>query len=172
MITLIANSEFLLKQGLGATARGYKCAFGRGGMIAAELKREGDGASPIGKWPLRRVFYRADRIEKPITGVLTESICEDDGWCDDPAHKAYNQLVKLPFSASHEKMWRDDHVYDVVVELGHNDAPPVPGLGSAIFMHVAKPDYSPTQGCIALAVEDLLAVLKDCETGSILEIRT
>jgi len=169
--TLITNSEGLLKQGLGGPARVYKSAFGRGGMIAADLKREGDGASPIGIWPLRRVFYRTDRIEKPVTGVAIEPICKDHVWCDDPAHNSYNQLVKLPFTASHEKMWREDNVYDVVVELGHNDTPPVPGLGSAIFMHVAKPDYSPTHGCIALAVEDLLAVLKECDTGSILEIR-
>src|SRR3546814_5636749 len=75
----------------------------------------------------------------------------------DPLH--YNRLVRLPFAASHERMWRDDGLYDLVVEIGYNDMPPVPGLGSAIFLHLARPDWGPTDGCVALARDDLLAVL-------------
>ena len=147
-----------------------KCSIGRGGMIAAESKREGDGASPIGRWPMRRVFFRADRIRPPETGLPIAPIAEHDGWCDDPGDVLYNRPVTLPYKASHEKMWREDDVYDIVVELGHNDDPPVPGLGSAIFLHVAKPDYSPTEGCIALSEDDLRTVLKSAGLGAMLEI--
>ena len=148
----------------------FRCAIGRSGMTKATEKKEGDGASPIGCWPLRRVFYRADKIAAPDTELPLLPIREHDGWCDDPADPQYNRLVTLPYTASHEKMWRDDDVYDIVVELGHNDDPPVPGLGSAIFLHVAKPDYQPTEGCIALSETDLRTVLKLVELGSHLEI--
>lgn len=148
----------------------FKCAIGRGGMTEAANKREGDGASPIGLWPLRRVFYREDKITPPDTELPLTPIREHDGWCDDPADALYNKAVSLPYAASHEKMWRDDDAYDIVVELGHNDDPPVPGLGSAIFLHVAKPDYPPTEGCIALSEKDLRVVLKSTDTRSILEI--
>ncbi len=148
-----------------------RCVLGKGGVTPAAAKREGDGASPIGAWPMQRVFYRPDRVRAPDTGLETVALTEQDGWCDDPDHPLYNRLVALPFAASHEKLWRDDHVYDVIVELGHNDNPPVPGLGSAIFMHIAKPDYAPTEGCVALAEPDLRALLKLCDDGSVLKIR-
>jgi len=123
-----------------------RCAIGKGGVIGAALKREGDGASPLGTWEMRRVFYRADRHPRPETGLPCVPLRETDGWCDDPDHRLYNRPVTLPFQASHERLWRDDHVYDLIVELGHNDDPPVPNYGSAIFLHIAKPDYSPTEG--------------------------
>lgn len=139
------------------------CAIGRAG-IAAD-KREGDGATPVGAFPLRRVLYRPDRLARPETGLPVTPIAADDGWCDDPAHPAYNRPVKRPFPASHEVMWRDDHVYDLVVVLGHNDDPPVPGLGSAVFLHLARPDYEGTAGCVALARPDLLRLLAFCRPG-------
>ena len=148
----------------------YTCSIGRSGMIAAEDKREGDGASPIGAWPMKQVFYRADRLSRPQTGLPCREITTMMGWCDAPRDPAYNQLVTLPYAASHEVLWREDHAYDVIVELGHNDAPPHPGYGSAIFLHVAKPDYTPTEGCIALAFNDLLDVLKHCDKSSVLTI--
>lgn len=140
-------------------------------MIAAGDKREGDGASPIGVWPMKRVFYRTDRLAAPLTALPTQIISRALGWSDAPQSPDYNCLVRLPYPASHEKLWRADHAYDVIVELGHNDAPPVPGLGSAIFLHVAKPGYTATEGCIALAIEDLLEVLKYADLQSTLEIR-
>lgn len=146
----------------------FRCALGRGGI--REDKREGDGASPVGRFPLRRVLYRADRMAAPVTGLPVAPIAADDGWCDAPADPAYNQPVKLPFAASHEEMWRADGLYDVVVVIGHNDDPIVPGEGSAVFMHVAKPDYEPTAGCVALALSDLLALLRDCRPGDALSI--
>jgi len=149
--------------------RTTRCALGRSGVIAAELKREGDGASPLGVWPLQRVLYRADRGPAPITGLPLAAILEDDGWCDAPDDPAYNRPVRLPYPASCERMWRDDAVYDIVCVLGHND-PPRAGLGSAIFLHCARPNYSPTEGCIALARADLEALLALAGPGADLEI--
>jgi L,D-peptidoglycan transpeptidase YkuD (ErfK/YbiS/YcfS/YnhG family) len=143
--------------------RVYRCALGPGGIVGD--KTEGDGGTPAGAFPLRRVLYRPDRLNAPNTGLPVEEIAPDQGWCDDPAHPDYNRPVRLPFTASHEKLWREDAVYDVTVILGHNDDPPVPGKGSAIFMHVARPDYGPTEGCVALALEDLMEVLSKCRPG-------
>lgn len=145
---------------LGFRGAQYRCAFGRGGVRLD--KREGDGATPVGCFPLRRVLYRADRMHVPVTALPAAPIEPDDGWCDDPDDAAYNRPVRLPFAGRHERLWRDDHLYDVVVVLGHNDDPPQPGRGSAIFLHVAHVDYRPTEGCVALALPDLLTVLRDC----------
>jgi L,D-peptidoglycan transpeptidase YkuD (ErfK/YbiS/YcfS/YnhG family) len=150
----------------GRTAR---CALGRGGVIAAERKREGDGASPLGVWPILRVLYRPDRGPAPLTALPVTAILEDDGWCDAPGDPAYNRPVRLPYPASSERMWRDDAVYDIVCILGHND-PPRAGLGSAIFLHCARPDYSPTEGCVALARADLEALLAQAGPGASVEI--
>jgi L,D-peptidoglycan transpeptidase YkuD (ErfK/YbiS/YcfS/YnhG family) len=149
--------------------RVVRCALGRGGVIAAERKREGDGASPLGVWPILRVLYRADRGPAPITGLPTAAILEDDGWCDASDDPAYNRPVRLPYPASCERMWREDEVYDIVCVLGHND-PPRAGLGSAIFLHCARPDYQPTEGCVALARSDLQAVLALAGAGASIEI--
>jgi len=149
--------------------RDVPCALGRSGVIAAAHKREGDGASPLGVWPILRVLYRADRGPEPITQLPIAPIQEDDGWCDAPDDPAYNRPVRLPYPASCERMWRDDEVYDIVCILCHND-PPQPGLGSAIFLHCARPDYSPTEGCIALARADLHAFLALAGPGAAIEI--
>jgi L,D-peptidoglycan transpeptidase YkuD (ErfK/YbiS/YcfS/YnhG family) len=135
----------------------WRCALGRGGVRL--LKEEGDGSTPAGLLPLRRVFYRADRVPIPRAAVPREPIGEQDGWCDDPGDADYNRQIRLPHPAGHEELWRRDGVYDVVGVLGWNDAPVVRGRGSAIFLHVARPDYAPTEGCVALALPDLLAVL-------------
>ncbi|MGZ3297925.1 MAG: L,D-transpeptidase family protein [Asticcacaulis sp.] len=148
-----------------------RAALGKGGVITECNKREGDGKSPAGLYPLRYVFYRPDRGAPPETGLPVVAMAPDDGWCDDPESPDYNRHVKLPFAASHEALWRDDHVYDLVVVLGHNDDPPVAGLGSAIFMHVSREDYSGTEGCLALAMADLLSVLKAAQPGDLMEIR-
>ena len=146
----------------------FRCALGRGGIL--EFKAEGDGATPAGKFPLRRVFYRPDKISIIDTSLQTMALSPDDGWCDAPADPAYNQLIKTPFARGHEALWRDDNVYDIIVELGYNDAPVVPGRGSAIFMHIAKLDYAPTEGCVALRRDDLLAVLASCTESTHIQI--
>jgi len=143
----------------GPESRPFRCALGRSGIVPAEAKREGDGATPAARLPLRRVLFRADRLAPPRCSVPLEPIAPDDAWCDAPDHPAYNRRVRLPFPASHERLWREDGLYDLVGVLGWNDAPPVPGRGSAIFLHVASPGLGPTEGCIALALPDLRSVL-------------
>jgi L,D-peptidoglycan transpeptidase YkuD (ErfK/YbiS/YcfS/YnhG family) len=147
------------------------CALGPAGVVPASEKREGDGASPAGVWPIRRVLYRPDRGARPATLLPVAPIAPDDGWCDAPQDPAYNRPVKLPYPASAERMWREDHLYDLVVVLGHNDDPPVPGLGSAIFLHLAKPDRSPTHGCVAVDRDDLEVILRIARPGDAIEIR-
>jgi L,D-peptidoglycan transpeptidase YkuD (ErfK/YbiS/YcfS/YnhG family) len=150
--------------------RERRCALGRGGVVEAADKREGDGATPLGRWGLRRVLYRPDRGPAPASALPVQPIAPEDGWCDAPGDPAYNRPVTLPYPASCERMWRDDLLYDIVVVLAHNDDPPVPGLGSAIFLHIAKPDYAPTEGCVALARPDLEALLATAAPGDALEI--
>lgn len=135
----------------------WRCALGRGGI--RRDKREGDGATPVGLLPLRRVLYRADRVAAPRCRVAVEPIAPEDGWCDDPSHADYNRQVRLPHPARHEELWRADSLYDIVGVLGWNDAPVERGRGSAIFLHLARPDLGPTEGCIALPERDLRAVL-------------
>jgi len=137
-----------------------RCALGKGGVRPAVAKQEGDGATPAASMPLRRVLYRADRGPPPRCAVPVEPLAPQDGWCDDPADRAYNRFVPLPHAASHERLWRDDAVYDVIGVLGWNDDPVERGRGSAIFLHVARDDYAPTEGCVALAARDLRRVLE------------
>jgi L,D-peptidoglycan transpeptidase YkuD (ErfK/YbiS/YcfS/YnhG family) len=151
--------------------RWTRCALGRGGVIAAADKREGDGATPLGVWPMRRVLYRPNRGAPPATALPTTAISPDDGWCDDVGDAAYNRPVSLPYPGRCERMWREDGLYDLVVVLAHNDDPPIPGLGSAIFLHCASPEFKPTEGCVALAREDLEAVLALALQGDAIEVR-
>jgi len=135
----------------------FRVALGRAGVRAH--KQEGDGATPAGVLALRRVLYRADRLPPPDCTVSIEPLAPDDGWCDDPTHADYNRMVRLPHDARCEELWRTDGVYDLIGVLGWNDAPVVRDRGSAIFLHVARPDYAPTEGCVALALADLRRVL-------------
>jgi L,D-peptidoglycan transpeptidase YkuD (ErfK/YbiS/YcfS/YnhG family) len=151
--------------------RRVRCALGKGGMTPAAEKREGDLASPAGVWPVRRVLYRPDRGEAPTTALPAAPLSRDDGWCDAPGDPAYNRPVKLPYPASAEQMWRDDHLYDIVVVLGHNDEPPVAPMGSCIFLHLARSDYGPTDGCVAVSRGDLEALLAAAQPGDAVEIR-
>jgi L,D-peptidoglycan transpeptidase YkuD (ErfK/YbiS/YcfS/YnhG family) len=146
------------------------CALGRSGVTAESAKREGDGATPAGRFALRRVLWRADRGAAPPTALPCAAIDRRDGWCDDPSRPEYNRKVRFPFSGSAEHLWRDDALYDLIVVLGHNDAPPRPGLGSAIFLHVAAPGFKPTEGCIALEPPALRALIFDARPGDMLTI--
>lgn len=130
---------------------------GKNGVTSS--KKEGDNATPLGLFPLRRVFYRADRVTKPLTSLPVEILSPKDGWCDDPQCPDYNKKVMLPTPANHELLWREDHVYDIIVVIGYNDSPAIPGRGSAIFMHLQRPNLAPTEGCIALSLPDLRTVL-------------
>ena len=136
-----------------------RAVIGRNGISPA--KREGDLCTPIGTFTLRAVYYRADRVARPRTVLPVIPLAPTDGWCDDPASADYNRHVNLPCPARHELLWREDHVYDLVVIVGYNDAPARPGAGSAIFMHLQRPDGSPTEGCVALTEQDLRTVLAE-----------
>ncbi len=126
----------------------FPCALGRTGTT--RVKREGDGATPIGRYPLLGAFYRADQGPRPRTGLRMRAIAPRDGWCDDPEDRRYNRPVRLPYPASCEAMWREDRVYDLVVDVGQNRGPIRPGGGSAIFFHLIKPGFPPTAGCVAV----------------------
>jgi L,D-peptidoglycan transpeptidase YkuD (ErfK/YbiS/YcfS/YnhG family) len=144
------------------------CALGRSGIVSE--KREGDGGTPAGRLPLRRLLYRADRLSRPRTGLPAAAIAETDGWCDDPGDPAYNRPVRLPYPGHHEVLWREDELYDLLVVLGYNDAPVAAGRGSAIFLHLARAGYPPTEGCVALAKPDLLRLLEEIGLGDELRI--
>ena len=135
------------------------CLVGRSGIVDAASNREGDGATPAGIWPLREVLYRADRLDNPDFPLPATAILESDGWCDDPAEADYNRRVTLPFDGSYERLWREDHAYDVIVPLGYNDDPPASGKGSAIFLHCIEEGRGFTEGCVAIGRQALLDLL-------------
>jgi len=147
-----------------------RCAVGRSGV--GEKAREGDGITPAGIWPLRRVLYRSDRQSAPNSVLPVSPIAKDDGWCDAPTDANYNLPVKLPYPASAEALWRADSLYDIVVVLGYNDAPVIAGKGSAIFLHVAAEDFAPTEGCVAMKKEELLALLAEVSSSTKIGIET
>src|SRR5688572_14723196 len=140
---------------LGATR--WRCTVGEGGI--REDKVEGDAATPAGEYPLRRVYFRNDRLVLPKVRLPARPISEHDGWCDDPRSPTYNRLVHVPNDWSAEKMWREDGLYDLVVVVGYNDDPPEGEWGSAIFLHVAREDYAPTKGCVAFSQADLMELV-------------
>jgi len=152
----------------------YPCAVGRSGIVAP--KHEGDGGTPAGLFALREVRYRPDRIPgPPKTGLPLYPTRPNDGWCDDPADPDYNRLVALPHQSDAEEMWLKGGAYDLLAVIGYNDAPTVPGAGSAVFLHVAHEDggaFGATAGCVSLRLADLEAVLAGCGPGAMIDIRT
>jgi L,D-peptidoglycan transpeptidase YkuD (ErfK/YbiS/YcfS/YnhG family) len=145
-----------------------RAACGLAGVSAD--KREGDHASPAGVFPLVRAFFRPDRVSLPLTALPLDLLQPQDGWVDAPADPRYNTIVALPYPASAERLWRDDGIYDLIVVIGYNTSPVVPGKGSAIFLHIARPDYSGTEGCIAIAREALIPLLGLLGPGSTITI--
>lgn len=145
-----------------------EAAIGRSGITAC--KREGDGATPRASMRLIEGFYRADRIARPRTALPMRPIRADMGWCDAPFDPSYNRLVRLPFGASHENLMRDDHIYDIVLVIDWNIRQRKAGAGSAIFMHLARPGYQPTEGCIALSRRDMLKLLAIADTATTVQV--
>ena len=143
------------------------CAIGRSGIRAQ--KREGDGATPRGTFRLVEAYYRADRGKHPRTGLPLRRLGPDDGWCDSAGDRNYNRFVLHPYAASAERMWRQDHLYDVVIVLDQNRYPRVQGLGSAIFIHLTGQGYAPTAGCVALKRSDLLKLLPRLTPSTVLK---
>ncbi len=144
--------------------RTMRCAIGRGGVRSD--KREGDGGTPRGTFALRRLLYRPDREAPPRTALPAQALDPADGWCDAPPDSAYNLMIRLPYPASAESLWRADGIYDLIVPLGYNDDPVIAGRGSAIFLHLARPEFTPTEGCVALGHDDLLTVLAEADADS------
>jgi L,D-peptidoglycan transpeptidase YkuD (ErfK/YbiS/YcfS/YnhG family) len=132
-------------------------ALGRGGIKAN--KREGDGGTPRGVFRLRRLWWRADRTARPRTRLPVRRIRADDGWCEDPRDRHYNQPIRLPPNHPGDRLWRDDRLYDFIIELDHNTRPRIARRGSAVFIHVARPGFMPTAGCVALAAPALRRLL-------------
>jgi L,D-peptidoglycan transpeptidase YkuD (ErfK/YbiS/YcfS/YnhG family) len=138
----------------------FPCALGEGGI--ALKKREGDGLTPLGIFALRRLHYRADHVRCPPSLLAKRRIKKADWWCDDPQDRSYNSLVTLrrPPPSTKETLWRKDHLYDLIIEIGFNDRPTVKGKGSGIFFHLARSDFSPTKGCVAVSRETFLKLLR------------
>lgn len=152
------------------------CAIGRAGACSVDEKREGDGCTPCGIWPLRAVLFRQGRSAPPSGLQLPWRWVHDhDGWSDDPADPAYNRAVRLPHGFGAETLQRGDMLYDVIVILGHNDSPPEPGRGSAIFFHLwdeaRAPDARSTEGCVAIARADMMQLLSKIGVGAAMDIR-
>lgn len=166
---LIVQPHWNLGATLSSAAATMRCAVGQAGI--GIKRREGDGITPVGVFPIRNILYRADRIPPPRTRIPITELESSDGWCDAPGDPFYNRPVKFPYAVSAEHMWREDHLYDVAVVLGFNDDPVIDAAGSAIFLHVARPDYEPTQGCVALSLPDLLAILEPLKRGATISIR-
>ena len=145
------------------------CALGGSGI--RQRKREGDGVTPAGRFGLVAAFYRPDRLRRPQTTLPLEPLRLDSGWCDDPGDRRYNRPVRLPCPASHERLWRDDHLYDLLVVLDYNLARPRRGAGSAIFLHLAAPGFAPTAGCVAVTDAAMRRLLARAGPGSEIIIR-
>ncbi len=149
--------------------RSFPCQLGHAGRSAR--KYEGDGATPIGTWPIMGVYYRADRIARPKTLLPIKPLRYDQGWCDEPLDRNYNQPVQLPYRASCESLWRDDHAYDLIVVLDYNISRRAINLGSAIFMHLSHDNLRPTAGCLAFTETDLRMILQLLKPGHLITVR-
>lgn len=159
---------------VAADGREFPCRIGRAGLAAPGAKREGDLMTPYGVFAPRACYYRPDRMPKPGCSLPVVALAPEMGWCDDPAAPEYNRRIVLPATVRHERLWREDGVYDLVIPLGYNDgvdAPIIPGAGSAIFVHLMREDGEGTEGCIALRREDLLALLPALDSNSRFDTR-
>jgi L,D-peptidoglycan transpeptidase YkuD (ErfK/YbiS/YcfS/YnhG family) len=141
-----------------AGALALPVALGRGGIKAN--KREGDGGTPRGTFRLRRLWWRAELIPRPPTALPTRPIRRNDGWCEDPHDRAYNRPIKVPEGSPADRLWRQDRLYDFIIEIDHNTRPRIAGRGSAVFVHVARPGFAPTAGCVALTTSALRRLIE------------
>jgi L,D-peptidoglycan transpeptidase YkuD (ErfK/YbiS/YcfS/YnhG family) len=155
---------------LTAFGRAHRVAIGKGGAVPAAAKREGDGATPLGNWTIDGLLIRPDRMAAPATALPWRWLRPSDGWCDAVGDAAYNRPVAHPYPNSAEQLWRMDHAYDLVLVLGHNQRPVEQGKGSAIFWHVAQPDWRPTEGCIAMELQALANLVPHLAPGMVLEV--
>ena len=148
--------------------RALHVALGRGGIKAD--KREGDGATPRGSFRLLRLWWRSDRIIRPRTSLPVRRITRTDAWCEDPSDSRYNQPIRLSADALGDRLWRDDHLYDLIIEIDHNTRPRIAGRGSAVFLHLARTGLLPTAGCIALPAKELRGLISHLRKKSMINI--
>ncbi|MDB5510757.1 MAG: L,D-transpeptidase catalytic domain protein [Enterovirga sp.] len=144
------------------------CGLGRAGTT--HRKREGDGATPVGRFRALAAYWRPDRLPRPRTALPLVPIRRDLGWSDDPADRRYNRPVPLPSPFGHECMWREDALYDLLLDLSVNRGPIVPGHGSAIFLHSARPGFRPTEGCVAVDRRTVARLVERIGPGTVIEI--
>ena len=162
MELLVKNNRLFVK-GLQ-----LQCAIGLNGLT--EDKQEGDLSTPIGIFHFDKIYYRADRLGKKKFIIDSAIINKNDGWCDDQKSDLYNQYIQFPFQESAEHLYRDDHIYDIICVLNYNTSPIIPGRGSAVFLHIAKPDFSGTEGCIAIEREALIEIASNLTVDSTIVI--
>ena len=146
----------------------FRCALGKGGIKQKE--REGDFITPKGKFKLIKIYYRSDRIKKINSTLKTIKIKKNMGWCDDVSSNYYNKQIKISKKIGHEKLYRKDDLYDIIVVLNYNLNPTIKGKGSAIFLHVTKKNYKKTQGCIALKKNELLSLISKIKKNTQIKI--
>ena len=158
LVTVRAAAGQRTRGWLVAGGQTIPVALGRGGIRAN--KREGDGGTPKGTFRPRQLWWRADRHPRPATFLPVRAIGPDDAWCEDPADRHYNQPVRLKSKQGGDRLKRDDHLYDFIVEIDHNTTPRIAGRGSAIFLHLARPNFSPTSGCVSMTKSAMLRLLK------------
>ena len=146
----------------------FRCALGKAGIRIK--KKEGDNITPKGTYKIIRIYCRKDRIRQVKSKIKIYKINKKIGWCDDPRSEKYNQLIKLPNKFKHEKFYRKDHLYDLIIVLNYNMRPVIRNKGSAIFIHLAKRNYYPTKGCIALSKNNLLMILNKINKNTKIKI--
>ena len=145
-----------------------KCALGKRGI--GNKKKEGDLITPKGSFKINGILYRPDKVKNLITKLRKKTINKKMGWCDDPKSKKYNQLIKLPFKFNFEKLYRNDDIYDIIFVLSFNTNPIIKNKGSAIFIHIAKRNYSPTKGCVAIRKNDIKRLAREINRNTIVKI--
>ena len=160
---LVVKNGFLTNQ-----SQKYKCSIGYNGL--SDNKSEGDGCTPVGTFKINKILFRPDKININRFNLQSEVIEEKDGWCDDINSDFYNQKIKFPVEFSAEHLYRNDDLYDIVCVIDYNLNPIIKGKGSAIFLHVAGDNYSPTQGCVAIKKEELLAIALNLGGNSFITI--
>ena len=160
---LLVKNNYLFVKG-----EKLQCAIGLNGLT--ENKQEGDLSTPIGTFHFDKIFYRADRLGNMKFIIDSSIIKKNDGWCVDQKSGLYNQHIQFPFQKSAEHLFRDDRIYDIICVLNYNTSPIIPGLGSAIFLHIAKPGFLGTEGCIAIEREVLIEIATNLTTESVIII--
>jgi L,D-peptidoglycan transpeptidase YkuD (ErfK/YbiS/YcfS/YnhG family) len=151
-----------------AEGRTIPVALGRGGIRAN--KREGDGGTPRGTFRPIRLWWRRDRHPRPQTFLPVRPIAPGDAWCEDPADRHYNRPIRLTGDATGDRLTRDDHLYDFIIEIDHNTRPRIAGRGSAVFLHLARGNFGPTAGCVAMTRPAMLRLLRRIGTQTRIEI--